>query len=242
MEITKWNVFFSETNHVSKDPKVLTEHIRINEHKDKDLKSPEITEIHITNKDISNDNVVVIKGYWIRLSEYNLWVEAFKNVEINPENRVLLVYIQGMSASETSTEDYYKGVIIFKEVEKTKELKLTGETTYKELEDFFESVFPVDRSGKEGVFTIGEYGAILLHRCIVSHAKDQAFIIKDNNFRNIVETDKIDPEPQFVKYCMPLGVTIKIIIKEHQSGMKIDETTGYPVESTILKFKEIIQN
>lgn len=113
MKIQAWNNTFTEDNHIQSNPKILTEYIRTHEQKNSVLKTKKVKDIIITNKDCSTSTIVVIKGYWLRSSEYELWVKAFRNIQIDPKKEVEINYIQGLIKGQVSSENY-KGVINFK--------------------------------------------------------------------------------------------------------------------------------
>lgn len=133
--------------------------------------------------------------------------------------------------------------------EEVPDFKIYPETSPQQIEDYIYSILhrkiTPGNPKRTAVFTIGEYGAVLFHRAISQGIVAKNYIIKDNSFRGM--GNERDPEPQFVIYEIPNGMKIKLLISDYGmnrvdpiSGEVIDQNTGYPVDSTILKFKEII--
>ena len=116
MKIQNWNNTFTEENHIQNNPKILTEYIRTHEQGTNIPRTKKSKDIIITNKNFDNTSIVILKNnYWLKESEYNLWVKAFKNIEIDPKKEVEITYIQGMMSTDSqSNKDFYKGVINFK--------------------------------------------------------------------------------------------------------------------------------
>lgn len=124
-----------------------------------------------------------------------------------------------------------------------KNFQLLSTTTYKDLEEYlsnnlYDKISVEDRK-REFIFTIGEYGAILFNKCVTNFARDFELDIKSN----IISLQKASAsEEQFVKYDMPNGVTIKLLIQEEEYSENVEreEVSGFPLQSMLLKFKEVI--
>ena len=121
--------------------------------------------------------------------------------------------------------------------------QLLSTTTYEDLEKYFsnnlyDKIYVGDNK-REFIFTIGEYGALLFHKCVTNFAEDFELDIKSNIF----SLQKVSAfEEQFVKYDMPNGVTMKLIIQdeEYSENVEREEISGFPLQSMLLKFKEVI--
>lgn len=112
MKIEAWNENFTEANHLINVPMVFLAHIKKGQRPG--IKNPK-KDVIITNPIIGDNTIVVIKGYWMKNSEYKLWEKAFKNVDIDLNCEVEMIYIEGLiHASEKEKGNYYKGVISFK--------------------------------------------------------------------------------------------------------------------------------
>ena len=124
-----------------------------------------------------------------------------------------------------------------------KNFQLLSTTTYKDLEEYFSNNLydriSVEDRKREFIFTIGEYGALLFNKCLTNFAKDFELDIKFN----VLSLQKASAfEKQFVKYNMPNGVTIKLLIQEEEYSENVEreEVSGFPLQSMLLKFKEIV--
>lgn len=121
--------------------------------------------------------------------------------------------------------------------------QLLSTTTYKDLEEYFSNNLydriSVEDRKREFIFTIGEYGAMLFNKCVTNFARDFELDIKSNVF-SLQKASAF--EGQFVKYNMPNGVTMKLLIQEEKYSENIEreEVSGFPLQSMLLKFKEIV--
>lgn len=124
-----------------------------------------------------------------------------------------------------------------------KNFQLLSTTTYKDLENYFNdnlyNQIVVGGEKREFVFNIGEYGAILFHRCIEVYLKDNSFIIAESS---LVSSEKEIPQGQFIKYHLANGIKLHFIIEdeEYNDDTQREDLSGYPLNSMLLKFKEII--
>lgn len=121
--------------------------------------------------------------------------------------------------------------------------QILSTTTYKDLEKYFSSnlydKIYVGNEKREFIFIIGDYGALLIHKCLTDFAEDFKLDIKSN----VSSLQKVDAfEEQFVKYDMPNGVTMKLLIQEEEYSENVEreEVSGFPLQSMLLKFKEVI--
>ena len=122
--------------------------------------------------------------------------------------------------------------------------QLLSTTTYKELEEYFSNnlydKILVGDEKREFVFIIGEYGAVLFHRCIYNYLKDNIFVTIEANVLSSQKNNVF--EYQYVKYQLANGIRIKLIIQdeEYNDDTEREESSGFPLQSMLLKFKEIV--
>ena len=120
--------------------------------------------------------------------------------------------------------------------------QMSHKTTYKDLEEYFQKVlleYPIVLGKSEMfIYEVGEYGAVIFHRCIMDFVKEKLISIATKPFLGGIEENS----EQFVLYYLPNGRTLKLVIVEQylEDTENREEESGFPIKSMLLKFKEKI--
>lgn len=129
-----------------------------------------------------------------------------------------------------------------------KNFQMLSTTTYSDIEEYFRSALYDEVWKRDNpketitfVYTVGEYGAMLFNRCITDFSEDFNINIQ-SNFLSLKEPKQF--EKQFVKYDLPNGFSLKLEIEEKKylQNIEREEVSGFPLESMLLKFKEIVNS
>lgn len=129
-----------------------------------------------------------------------------------------------------------------------KNFQMLSTTTYSDIEEYFRSALYDEVWKRDNpketitfVYTVGEYGAMLFNRCITDFSEDFNINIQ-SNFLSLKEPTQF--EKQFVKYDLPNGFSLKLEIEEKKylENIEREEVSGFPLESMLLKFKEIVNS
>lgn len=129
-----------------------------------------------------------------------------------------------------------------------KNFQMLSTTTYSDIEEYFRSALYDEVWKRDNpketitfVYTVGEYGAMLFNRCITNFSEDFNINIQ-SNFLSLKEPTQF--EKQFVKYDLPNGFSLKLEIEEKKylENIEREEVSGFPLESMLLKFKEIVNS
>ena len=129
-----------------------------------------------------------------------------------------------------------------------KNFQMLSTTTYSDIEEYFRNALYDEVWKRDNpketitfVYTVGEYGAMLFNRCITDFSEDFNINIQ-SNFLSLKEPTQF--EKQFVKYDLPNGFSLKLEIEEKKylENIEREEVSGFPLESMLLKFKEIVNS